>query len=75
MRYYLKKLRLDNSATQMELAEALGIGQGYYSDIENGTKLKVIDLILLDKIAKYYGVTLQSLVEEELKIIKESKGA
>lgn len=73
MRTYLKELRNDNSITQSELAEALGIRQGYYSSIENGSRQNVIDLLLLVKIAEYFSVPVLSLIEQELAIVN-SKG-
>lgn len=71
MRSYLKKLRDDNSVTQDALSEAIGISQNHYSNIENGARQKVIDLSLLVKIADYYSVPVQQLIEQELALLKE----
>ena len=73
MRHYLKKLRMEKNLTQAELALSLGITQNYYSNIENGNRMKRMDLQLLKKIADYYEVSIDWLVDEEIKVME--KGA
>lgn len=73
MRYYLKELRKEKGLTQAQVAKTLGISQNYYSCIETGKKLKIIDLLLLDSISVLYGVSLNGLVQQELEILR--KGA
>lgn len=74
MRNYLKTLRTKNAVSQKDLADALGITQAYYSHIEAGTRQNTIDLSLLAKIADYFNVPVQQLVEQELALVNE-KGA
>lgn len=70
MRQYLKDLRINKGITQTELSEALGVTQNYYSLIESGKRMKKIDLLLLDKLATFYNVSINWLLDEEMKVIK-----
>lgn len=71
MREYLKELRTNKSITQAEISEVLGISQNHYSNIENGARVKVLDLHLLNKLAEFYEVPLSQLINEELMATKE----
>lgn len=65
MRKYLKELRGRVKASQQDVAKALGISQNYYSQIENGIKQKDINLGLLIKMAAFFEVDLEYLIEQE----------
>ena len=74
MREYLKNMRTKKKATQEETAYALNISQNYYSQIENGIKPKDISLGLLIKMAVYFEVDIEYLIEQERDLAKK-KGA
>ena len=63
----LHTLRTDNKMTLKELAYALGLtAHGYISEIEAGKKKPTADLAL--KVARYFGVTTDELLKDELEI-------
>lgn len=66
-REYLRKLRTSKHVTQKELADALGMSQNNYSQIECGIKQKNIELRLLIKLADFFNVDLHELISEEVK--------
>ena len=59
----IRDLRKDNDLKQKDLAEYLSIDQSTYSDYENG-KIN-IPIEMLIRIADYYKVSLDYLVERE----------
>ncbi len=59
----IRDLREDNDLKQKDLAEYLSIDQSTYSDYENG-KIN-IPIEMLIRIADYYKVSLDYLVERE----------
>lgn len=63
MHFYprLRDLRQDRDITQTQIAAYLGIDQRTYSNYETGKR--EIPVHLLVKLAKYYGVSLDYLVE------------
>lgn len=67
MRYWLKKLRTKNNLKQNEIAEKLGISQGYYNLIETGERQKDLNLSLINKIAELFNVSVEYIVEQESK--------
>lgn len=71
MRNYLRKLRKERGLTQAQVANSLGISQNYYSNIENGTRMKIMDLQLLDSISALYEVSINGLVQQELEILRK----
>ncbi|MGN0694551.1 MAG: helix-turn-helix transcriptional regulator [Lentihominibacter sp.] len=71
MRNYLKELRTERGLTQTQVADNLGISQNYYSNIENGVAMKVMDLLLLDSISNLYHVSLNGLVQQELELLRK----
>ncbi|MDE6111015.1 MAG: helix-turn-helix domain-containing protein [Eubacterium sp.] len=64
----IRDLREDNDLKQKDLAAYLSIDQSTYSDYENG-KIN-IPIEMLIRIADYYNVTLDYLVERETHTIK-----
>ena len=69
MREYLKKLRTDKGLTMQEAAKAFGISKQYYEMIESGERQKKMDITLLMNIANLFGVSLESIVAEEQKLL------
>ena len=57
----LRELRENNSKTQVELAAYLHIKQNTYSQYESGTRQIPIDLLI--RIAEYYGVSVDYILE------------
>lgn len=73
MRDYLKKLRLDKGMTMAAVAEAFGITPQYYEMIESGERQKKMDITLIAKIADLFGVSLETIVSEETKLIEQKQ--
>lgn len=73
MREYLKKLRTEKGLTMQEAASAFGISKQYYEMIESGERQKKMDVTLLMNIASLFGVSLESIVEEERKLLEASE--
>ncbi len=58
---FLKELRNENSVTQAELAETLGVSNRSVSRWENGTTMPDIDLLI--ELAKYYDVEIEEILD------------
>lgn len=56
----IEDLRIDNDKTQAEIAEYLGCQREVYRRYEKGTRQIPIDFLI--KLAKYYNVSLDYLV-------------
>ncbi len=73
--FKIKKLREQHNLSQPELAEVLDISQAKLSNIENGKNRKEIDIILLDKIRKYFDKDFDYFLEEKtINKVKDNKG-
>ena len=57
---YIKNARERKNLTQAEVAEQLGIGQSYYSIIENGTRNR--DFVVALKICAILEVDIQTFI-------------
>ena len=68
MRNWLKKLRTEKELKQIEIAEKLDMSQTYYNLIENGERQKDLDLSLVIKLAKIFGVSVDYIIAEEEKL-------
>lgn len=68
MRDWLKKLRTEKELKQIEIAEKLDMSQTYYNLIENGERQKDLDLSLVIKLAKIFGVSVDYIIAEEEKL-------
>ena len=68
MRSWLKTLRCKKGLSQQEIADKLEIAQQYYSLIENGERQKDLDLSLVIKLAKIFGVSVDYIIAEEEKL-------
>ncbi len=69
---HLKEIREDRDLKQDDVAKALGIKQQQYSEYERGVVL--ISIEKLDKLANYYGTSIDYLVgrTDERKPYKKS---
>lgn len=65
MREYLIKLREKQNESQQDVANSLGISRQYYAMIENGTRQKRMDVILLADIADHFGISAAEIVRME----------
>lgn len=72
MRAWLKKQRLDNGLTQLEVSKQLNISEGYYSMIENGERQEDLNLSLAKRLSEIFNISVEKIIEEEEKI-KESR--
>lgn len=68
MRSWLKKLRQDNSKTQLEIAKELDISESYYNLIENGERQKQLSMELAQRIADVFGISLDYISEQESEV-------
>jgi len=64
--YNLKALREQKSLLQKEVANAVGVHPSNYSKMEKGER--DVSINTADKLAKYYGVTLDELVHMSGKV-------
>ena len=67
MREWLKKLRVGKGLTQEDAAKLLFISQQYYSKIERGQGQSDLTLLMASKISNLFGVSLEHIVDLELK--------
>lgn len=67
MRDWLKEQREKKGLTMKEMAEKLGISEGYYSYIEAGERQKKMDITLVTKLADIFRLKIQQIVEYESK--------
>ena len=65
MRDWLKDARLKKQLTQKQMANELGITEGYYSMIENNERQQNMDMSLAIKIGKIFGMSVQEIVNAE----------
>lgn len=65
MRAWLKENRDKKGLTMKEMAEKLGISEGYYSYIEAGERQKKMEITLAAKLADIFHLKIQQIVEYE----------
>ena len=70
MRNYLKRLREERGLSMQELAEKLDISRQYYQMIESGERQKKMDITLVKGISSALNVSLESIIEEENRIME-----
>lgn len=71
LREWLKRARKNNSYTQQQLSELLGISQNYYSDIEMCKTQKNIDLLFAVRISDILDISIDYIIKEEIKLKNE----
>ena len=67
MRDWLKEQRMKKGYTMKEMAEKIGISEGYYSYIEAGERQKKMDITLITKLSDIFRLKIQQIVELESK--------
>ena len=65
----IKRLREDRGIKQSEIADLIGMHRSNYSKIENGQR--EISLVAIDKIAKFFNISIDELVHLGNDIPKE----
>lgn len=65
----IKRLREEKGILQKEVATEVGLGVSHYSKIENGQREASVEL--LDKFAKFYGITIDQIVHMGKNVPKE----
>jgi len=65
MRDYLVRLREQRNETQQDVADAIGISRQYYSMIEDGSRQKRMDVMLVGLLANHFGVAMTEIIEME----------
>jgi transcriptional regulator with XRE-family HTH domain len=65
----IKRLREEKGILQKEIANEVGLGISHYSKIENGQREASVDL--LDKLGKFYGISIDQIVHMGNDIPKE----
>lgn len=68
MREWLKKLRIEKKLTQQSIADKTGMSLSNFNLIENGERQKDLDLSLVIKLAKIFGVSVDYIIAEEEKL-------
>ena len=75
MRKYLFELRKNKNKTQQEVALWIGITRAYYQQIEAGTRQKRMDIVLLTKMADYFGISLEEIIRLEERFRSPKEGS
>lgn len=65
----IKRFREEKGMTQQQIAELVNMHRSNYSKVENGQR--ELSITALNKIAKYFGITLDELVNAEGPVPKE----
>lgn len=65
----IKRLREQKGLLQKEVAAEMGLGISHYSKIENGQREASVEL--LDKMAKFYGITIDQIVHMDNEVPTE----
>ena len=60
------------NSTMNDMAKKLDISESYYSLIENGDRQTDMSLSIIEKLAKAFGVSVQTIVKEEMKYKREN---
>lgn len=71
-RDYLIGLRQQRNESQQDVAKAIGITRQYYNLIENGTRQKKMDVMLITSIANHFGIPVAEVVSLEQSICNGS---
>ena len=80
MRTYLSSLRMEKGFSQRRVARESGVSYQHYSKLENGDRGGKVSLLIIGRIAKVLGVSLDELYlkeseyQDSLELSKESHG-
>ena len=72
MRAWLKDRRVNVNLTQQEVADYLGVHISHYSNIENGTRQKDMDMSLIVKLSEVLKMPIDEIVQNELELHHEN---
>lgn len=61
MREYLKEFRVAQNLSQIDIANAIGISQQYYSLIESGKRLDSLTVEIVSKLANILNVSIEEI--------------
>lgn len=61
MREYLKEFRVAQNLSQIDIANAIGISQQYYSLIESGKRLDSLTVEIVSKLANILNVSTEEI--------------
>ena len=65
MREWMKTLRNERQLTMKDVSAKLGISESYYCAIENGSRQKKMDMVLVSGLASIFEVPLSAIFEYE----------
>lgn len=65
VRKWLKDMRKERKLSQDAIAKKLGIGQQYYSAIENGERMRDMPISMARKLAEVFMVSIDKILEME----------
>ena len=65
MRDWMKTLRDERHLTMKDVSQKLGISESYYCAIENGSRQKKMDMVLISGLASIFEVPLSAIFEYE----------
>ena len=65
MRDWMKNLRDERHLTMKDVSQKLGISESYYCAIENGSRQKKMDMVLISGLASIFEVPLSAIFEYE----------
>lgn len=68
MREWLKSLRIEKGFTQQKVADLTDMSLSNFNLIENGERQKDLDLSLVLKLARIFGVSVDYIIAEEEKL-------
>ncbi len=61
MREYLKEFRIAQNLSQIDIANAIGVSQQYYSLIESGKRLDSLTVEIVSKLANILNVSIEEI--------------
>lgn len=61
MREYLKEFRIAQNLSQIDIANAIGVSQQYYSLIESGKRLNSLTVEIVSKLANILNVSMEEI--------------
>lgn len=65
MRSWLKQMRINSGLAQLEVANKLDISESYYCMIETGERMPKMTIEMANKLAKIFGVPIETILVNE----------
>lgn len=66
-RAWMKEARDRVGKTMAAVADELNISESYYCEIENGNRMKRLDIHFAMELAKIFGIPIKKVLDEEIK--------